>query len=281
MSRTRKSLTAAVLAATVAVPAALVTTTPAQAAPAPTQAVGLVDGTRLIQFALARPGQARPLATLRGFSAEGAEAADTRLVGIDYRVQDKQLYGVGDNGGVYVVARSGQLTYVNRLSVALDGETFGVDFNPAADRLRIISDTGQNLRHNVNAGGTTIDDGTLTYTAADGSTSTATGVTAAAYTNNDLSADTGTFLFDIDTTLDQLVLQQPANNGTLALVGKTGVPATADTGFDIDTANRGWATMAMPGRYRLYSVDLQSGVSSPRGVFPRRSQPSDIAVPIR
>jgi hypothetical protein len=31
--------------------------------------------------------------------------------------------------------------------------SFGVDFNPAADRLRIISDAGQNLAHNVNAGG--------------------------------------------------------------------------------------------------------------------------------
>ena len=43
---------------------------------------------------------------------------------------------------------------------------FGVDFNPAADRLRIISDTGQNLAHNVNAGGVTAANGTLTYTRA-------------------------------------------------------------------------------------------------------------------
>ena len=32
------------------------------------------------------------------------------------------------------------------LTVGLDGDFFGVDFNPAAKRLRIISNTGQNLR---------------------------------------------------------------------------------------------------------------------------------------
>jgi hypothetical protein len=33
--------------------------------------------------------------------------------------------------------------------VALQGTRFGVDFNPAANRLRVISDLGQNLRHNI------------------------------------------------------------------------------------------------------------------------------------
>ena len=45
---------------------------------------------------------------------------------------------------------------MSQLTIPLDGTVFGVDFNPAADRLRIISDTGQNLRHNVNAGGVTL-----------------------------------------------------------------------------------------------------------------------------
>ena len=65
------------------------------------------------------------------------------------------------------------------LSVALTGTNFGVDFNPAADRLRVISDTGQNLRHDLTAGTTTVDG--LTYPPA---TTPATGVTGAAYTNN-------------------------------------------------------------------------------------------------
>ena len=65
-------------------------------------------------------------------------------------------------------------------------------------RLRIISDTGQNLAHNVNLGGTTAVNTVLNYPALVNG-NPALGVTGAAYTNNDLSDTTGTTLFDIDT----------------------------------------------------------------------------------
>ncbi|ONI50380.1 hypothetical protein STIB_54740 [Streptomyces sp. IB2014 011-1] len=111
---------------------------------------------------------------------------------------------------------------------------FGVDFNPAANRLRVISNTGQNLRHNIDDGaaplGTTAD-GTLTNPTMP--PSTAMGVTGAAYTNNDLDAATATTLFDIDTLADRVSLQSPANAGTLAPTGNLGVNAGPDAGFDI------------------------------------------------
>lgn len=111
--------------------------------------------------------------------------------------------------------------------MALQGENFGVDFNPAANRLRVISDTGQNLRHNIDdpaAPRTTTVDGTLTNPAVPPTTTptTALGVTGAAYTNNDLDTTTATTLFDIDTTNDRVSLQSPAN-GTLAPTGALGV----------------------------------------------------------
>ena len=84
-------------------------------------------------------------------------------------------------------------TLVSQLTVALEGTYFGVDFNPAADRLRIISDTGQNLAHNVNPQGTTAVNMVLNYPAPV-SINPALGVTGAAYTNNDLSDATGTTL---------------------------------------------------------------------------------------
>ena len=58
-------------------------------------------------------------------------------------------------------------------------------------------------------------------------------MTGAAYTNNDLATDTATTLFDLDTTLDQVALQAPANAGTLSATGKLGVDAGGDAGFDI------------------------------------------------
>jgi len=120
------------------------------------QAVGLTSDQRLICFNEFEPANARTIGVVSGLFT------DTTLIGIDFRVQDKKLYGVGNAGGVYLLdTTNGAATLVNRLSVALSGTSFGVDFNPAADRLRIVSNTGQNLRHNVNAGGTTATDATL------------------------------------------------------------------------------------------------------------------------
>ena len=68
------------------------------------------------------------------------------------------LYGLGNAGGVYVVnAHNAKASLVSRLDVALEGTSFGVDFNPTVDRLRVISDTGQNLRANVDTGATLVD----------------------------------------------------------------------------------------------------------------------------
>ena len=122
--------------------------------------IGLTDDNRLVSFRATSPERARQIGYISGFTG-----ADTALVGIDFRVQDGKLYGVGNGGGVYTLdPRSAQAMFVNALTVPLVGTAFGVDFNPAADRLRIISDTGQNLAHNVNDGGVTVANGTLTYT---------------------------------------------------------------------------------------------------------------------
>jgi len=61
----------------------------------------------------------------------------------------------------------------------------------------------------------------------------ATGLSGAAYTNNDLNSNTTTSLFDIDTTLDQVALQSPPNAGSLAATGKPGIDGGAQVGFDI------------------------------------------------
>jgi hypothetical protein len=245
--------------------------------------LGLTTDQRLICFNESNPGSAKTIGNITGLTG-----GDTVLVGIDFRVQDNELYGVGNAGGVYRINTStAEATFVNRTTIALNGTFFGVDFNPAADRLRIISDTGQNLRHNVNAGGTTILDGTLSYTAP--ATATATGVTGAAYTNNDLDPNTMTTLYDIDSNLDQVVIQSPANNGTLAATGKLTVDTNASVGFDIystisngSTVNvEGFASLTLAdGSVRLYSIELFSGKAIDRGDFRNQNQVTDIAIPL-
>lgn len=152
----------------------------------------------------------------------------------------------------------------------------------------MISDTGQNLRHDVNTDATTVD-GTLTYPAVPpGEPTTGTGITAAAYTNNDLDPNTATTLFVIDTNLDQVVLQSPANAGSLAATGKLTVDAETQAGFDIYSRIKdgrakevtGFASLSVDGRYRVFKVDLLSGeVGRSRG-FPIGDQPVDIALPL-
>ena len=95
--------------------------------------VALTADSRLVCFNEHKPAKARLIGMVNGLQG------DTRLVGIDFRVQDGLLYGVGDAGGVYTLSTvNAAATLVNRLSVPLSGTTFGVDFNPAADRLRIV-----------------------------------------------------------------------------------------------------------------------------------------------
>lgn len=243
------------------------------------QAFGIDStGTLMASFWTDKPQQLDWVRTVTGL------VGDTALVGIDIRVQDGQLYGVGNKGGIYTIGiPSVVTTKVSQLAVPLNGTAFGVDFNPAADRLRVISDFGQNLRHNLNDH-TTITDGTLSLPQS--SISTATGVTGAAYTNNDLDASTGTTLFDLDTYFDQIVIQSPANTGMLVPTGFLGVDASTNAGFDIfsdltngkATAVLGFATIVPKGSSSasLWSINLLSGAATNIGTFPL--QITDVAV---
>lgn len=112
----------------------------------------------------------------------------------------------------------------------------------------------------------------------------AAGIAAIAYANNDLDANTGTTLVDLDAALNQAVLQAPANTGSLTLTGKLGVDPDALIGFDIHTrktggaasSNVGFASMNVAGVAQFYRVELLTGRASLIGTL---AQPLvDIAV---
>jgi Domain of unknown function (DUF4394) len=219
---------------------------------------------RLLKFRECNPTRVHQIG-----SVYGLQAPDYMLVGIDFRVQDGQLYGVGNGGGIYTIdTNTAVATMVSQLTVGLDGQSFGVDFNPAANALRIISDTGQNLRHPF-AGPLmfqTQTDGTLNYSGPP-VVNPATGVTGAAYTNNDLDTNTGTTLYDIDTSLNQVVIQSPPNAGSLGATGLLTVDADTPVGFDIYTElqnnvainNSGFASLVVGGVYGFYRVNFPTG----------------------
>jgi Domain of unknown function (DUF4394) len=233
------------------------------------------DG-RLIEFESDDPRDADTIGKISGL------VQDTRLVGIDYRPATGELIGLGDQGGVYAVSdRTARATLKSRLNVALSGASFGVDFNPTVDRLRIASDTGQNLRVNVDTGATLVD-GALSYAPP----AAATGIAGAAYTNNDVDLNTATTLFDLDGALDQIAVQSPANSGQLAPTGKLGVDTGPAIGFDIwsdtrrgtTTRVRAFASLTVDGRARWFRVNLLQGSASLVDTFSAKNQVTGIAI---
>jgi hypothetical protein len=214
----------------------------------------LTASNKLLSFDRATPGTIRTTATVTGLQAGES------LVGIDHRPADGLLYGVGSSGRIYTLnGTTGAATVKSTLApdatdttapfTALAGTEFGVDFNPVADRLRIVSNTGQSLRINVDTGATTTD-GSINGGAAN------TAITAAAYTNSFAGTSTTT-LFVIDAANGTLYTQNPPNNGTLASPVALGLAATNVAGFDIDARNNtGYAVMTVAGVRSLYSVNL-------------------------
>ncbi|MET0928553.1 MAG: DUF4394 domain-containing protein [Aeromicrobium sp.] len=266
-------------AATLALGGGVAVVGSAGAATAPTKALGLSsNGKNLTIVDLTTAKRIKALGQAKGL------VGDVRLVGIDERPADHKVYGVGDKGGVYVINRSnGNVRKVSQVSVALDGKYFGVDFNPAADRLRIISDSGQSLRHDVTQPApTTAVDGVLNYEG-----TTATGVSAAAYTNSDNDPSTGTTLFDLDTVRDQVVQQVPANSGNLLVSGPFGPRQGPVAGFDIVGSNSGSRTAdntgyasirpTSGGLATLYTVNLLSGKFTKVAKFDKDI--ADLAIP--
>jgi hypothetical protein len=216
--------------------------------------VALTASNRLVSFDRATPGTIRSNVLVTGLQS------GENLVGIDVRPKDGMLYGVGSTGRLYTLdAATGAATNKSRLVAdaadttepftALAGASFGVDFNPMADRLRIVSNTGQSLRINVDSGATTTD-GSINGGAAN------TAISASAYTNS--FAGTGsTTLYGIDSANSTLYTQNPPNDGTLAKPVPLGVAIGAANGFDIDArTNMGYMVATVGGARNLYGVNL-------------------------
>ncbi|MDB5890590.1 MAG: polymerase [Polaromonas sp.] len=215
--------------------------------------VALTASGHLLSFNRITPG------TQVGSVAVVGLIGNETLLGIDVRPADNTLYGVGSIGNIYKLnPANGQATFVSTLRAAagddrpltaLSGTTFGVDFNPVADRLRVVSNTGQNLRINVDTGDATTD-GVITPAGA--------AVSASAYTNS--FAGTGsTRLFSLNSATHTLDLQDPPNNGTQVAGPPLGVASAAVNGFDIDARNNtGYAALTVGASTALYRINLSA-----------------------
>lgn len=224
---------------------------------------------RLLSFSPVAPGTA-----LKNLPISGLQASES-VIGIDIRPLDGKLYAVGTSGRLYTLdTTSGAASEVATLSPAigsaftcLPAQTFGMDFNPAADALRLVDAAAENFRvlpsaRAAGAAGATFVDTALNPAAA---------AVAAGYTNN-FAGTSVTTLFVIDGAAGTLNLQGGVNGtpspnaGALSVVGALGVTAVGDVGFDIAGGHNGVALAALStdaSTPALYSVNLATGAASP------------------
>jgi len=187
------------------------------------------------------------------------------LVGFDVRPADGKLYGVTPQGAIVTVdAKTGKWEKKSQISEKLPvGATFSVDFNPLADRLRILSSTGMSYRVNVEDGKTTVD-GALKYAEGDANKGMQPKVTAAAYSNS-FAGTKETALYDIDAANGTLSKQAPPNDGILNTIGKLGVKVNGALAFDIASDGNGGNTGWLLAGGTLYTVDMATGAAKAFG----------------
>jgi hypothetical protein len=149
---------------------------------------------------------------------------------------------------------------------------YGFDFNPQADRIRVVTGSGKNFRVNPNNGLSGLHDVSI-----NGLPAGSTGVTGAAYTNSfgQVPFTGATTLYVLDSTSNRLFIQNPASAGTLT----TGLAVVLDgsplnfpavNGFDIPGRVRvatsgapayglGYAVLTANGSTNLISIALNTG----------------------
>jgi hypothetical protein len=224
-------------------------------------AYGLTMANEIIVFDTAAP--ATTIATVPITGLQAGEA----ILAIDVRPATGQLYGLGSTSRLYVInPATGVARQVGAgtFATGLVGASFGFDFNPTVDRIRVVSDAEQNLRLHPDTGA---------LAAADTALAPAGSVVGSAYTSNFAGA-TQTTLFGIDSQSDQLVRQggvngtPSPNGGAITAIGSLGVDTSDPVGFDI-TANDGvaYAALNVGGASQLYTIDLASGAATLVGPF--------------
>ncbi len=187
---------------------------------------------------------------------------DGRLLGIDQRPQDGRIYGVTERGQIVTIdPATGAATQVSRLNTPFEsGGRAVVDFNPVANRLRLMGMSGQNLRVNVDTG-EAVRDGALKYQAGTPLAETTPRIVAGAYTNS-MAGATATALYTIDTLVGALNLQAPPNDGVQQPKGMLGTGVPAGVAFDIlAEGNRGFVLAGGT----LHMVNLETGALAAAG----------------
>jgi Domain of unknown function (DUF4394) len=242
-----------------------------------------IEGNTLYRFDTATPTAVTAVGAFSGFTAV--------VDGIDFRPANGVLYGYSQisNAIVTIDVSNAVTSFASTPSTASSTFDLGIDFNPAADRLRLVNLDDQNLRINVDTGATIVD-GPLAYAAADPFFGVNPNIKDAAYTNNDNNPATGTTLYYIDIGTNSLVTTSTPNAGTLTTVGSLGVNPNDLLGFDIITdpftgVNSAFAILDTGVASGFYTINLATGAATlvsgtvPNGFFGLAVTPTAVPEP--
>lgn len=267
--------------------------------------VATTSRNELIRFNAGQPGVILSRKPVTGLSA------GERISGIDYRPANGKLYALSSMLRLYTIdPDSGIASPVGAgpLGVRLNGTEFGFDFNPVVDRIRLVTDKGENLRVHPDTGAA-VDadpsrpgiqfDVTLRYDDEDENGGRLPRVSAAAYSNSGVPDTKITTNFAIDSIIGALLTQgtreaitpafAPAtpNTGLLFTVGSLGVQPDGPVSFDIaggpaSNARTGTAFAAFIPLGRnaatLYQINLQTGKATELGIIDRGEPVTGIAI---
>lgn len=226
---------------------------------------GLTESNEITSFNANNPG------TFMSKTAVTGIASGEKLMSIDFRPATGELYALSNASKIYIINTSNasaRVVSTTAFTPAISGTIASIDFNPTVDRIRLVTNTGQNIRLHPETGAAAFTDGSIATTSS---------ITGIAYTNSTSGASTTT-LYDIDVTAKKLFKQDPPNNGTLVAVGDLGFTFTGQVAFDINPDNSAALIAATNGSENtLYKTDLSNGSSINIGKLSQKI--IDLAIP--
>jgi hypothetical protein len=222
-----------------------------------------------------------PSVLLAGVSITGLATAGERITEIDVRPGNGLLYGRSNFDRLYTINPLTGTTSPIGGVVGTAAAHVGMDFDPVADSLRVVSNARENLSLDPDTGGVASFGVPLSYRAGDIAQGLAPRVTALAATNSIPFALTTT-IYGIDHARNTLVrFAGLPDAGRLATVGSLGFDVTALVGFDIEPGSSlAFATVRVPGSASslFCQINLQTGAATIVGSVGNGRLISDVAV---
>ena len=236
--------------------------------------VAVTPSNQLITFNAGEPGKILSRVPIKGLLP--AES----LLAIDFQVAKGQLFGLSSLGRLLKInSQTVEATPVGAPLSLLPGQTYGFNFNPTVDRIRLVSDQGHNLRLHPDTGAQ-VDgdpklpgiqpDGMLAYGAGDLLSNTKPRIVAVAYTYNKVDEKITTN-YAIDAGAGYLAVQGSVegaspvvspSTGKLQAIGPLLIDRFDTAALDISDLNNTAYLVTnrnAGGNSKLYEVNLASG----------------------